>query len=675
MFSYQDIDNFNEWAPEVQDQFTLNVLKGLIMDGVRKANSGHTGGCLSSADFAFILFTEYLKFNPQDPEWFARDRFVLSAGHESMLLYSLLYMIGWLNKTDLQNFRQLHSRTPGHPEVEIPGVEATTGPLGQGFGMGIGMAVAESMLRATFGKHTEKANELVGHFTYILAGDGDFQEPITMGVAALAGHWCLSRLIVFYDSNEAQISGKTNRVDSTNYFSLFESFNWHVQEIDGHNHEQIREAIEKARVVEQPSLIIGKTTMAYGCARMEGDHNTHGTPLPYDEIEATKKKLGLPDKKFYTPNEAVTHFRVRFSGLKKAIKYWKKSVNSENEIPEVKKLWDFCTKNKLPKLVLPGFKTGENLATRKAFGVTLDKIAEQIPILVGGSADLEPSNYTGNFAETYGDYQAGNRTGRNIAFGVREFPMATIMNGIALHGGLIPFGGTFLVFSDYERPALRLAALQKLRVIHEFTHDSFYVGEDGPTHQPVEHIMALRAIPDFQVFRPAEAKETVAVFELALKSRQVPSALLLTRQGVPVLDLSMNAIKIGVSRGAYTVHDCDGSPELVLLATGSEVSLALAVARKMQDKLVRVVSMPCWERFDQQPLEYQRNLIPSNRNALIISIEAGITLGWEKYVGFNGFSIGLNQFGASAPAKELARYFGFTPDQVEKKIRDFLGES
>lgn len=675
MYTYQDIDSFLDWPPEAQDRFTLNVIKGLIMDGVRKANSGHTGGCFSSADFAYILFTEYLKFNPEDSEWFARDRFVLSAGHESMLLYALLHMIGWLEKSDLQKFRQLHSRTPGHPEVEFPGVEATTGPLGQGFGMGVGMAVGESMLRAALGKYTEKADEMAGHFTYILAGDGDLQEPITMGVAALAGHWRLSRLIVFYDSNEAQISGKTIRADSTNYFKLFESFNWHVQEIQGHNHEQIREAIEKAQATELPSLIIGRTIMAQACATLEGDHNTHGTPLPFDEIEDTKNKMGLPNEIFYVPQEAIAHFRSRFSGLNETVTGWDKIINTENENPDVKKLWNFITKNKLPKLVLPKFIAGENIATRKAFGVALDKIAGQLPTLVGGSADLEPSNFTGNFAETYGDYQAENQVGRNLAFGVREFPMAAIMNGLALHGGLIPFGGTFLVFSDYERPALRLAALQKLRVIHEFTHDSFYVGEDGPTHQPVEHIMALRAIPNFQVFRPAEAKETVAVFELALNSTTMPSALILTRQGVPVLELSMETVKAGVSFGAYIVLDCDDFPELVLLATGSEVSLALEVAHQMKDKQVRVISMPCWERFDQQTLKYQKDLIPANGDALIVSLEAGITQGWEKYVGFNGFSVGMNQFGASAPAKDLAQYFAFTPDLVEKRIRDFLGET
>jgi len=671
MRNHQEINSFSDWNKEEKDQFTLAVIKGLIMDGIAKANSGHPGGAMSSADFAFILFSEFLKFNPKNPDWFARDRFVLSAGHESMLLYSLLALCGHLEIEDLGKFRQLNSSTPGHPEVEFPAVEATTGPLGQGFAMGIGMAAAESMLRFQLSQYSERAEDLVGHFTYILAGDGDMQEPITMGAGALAGHWGISKLIVFYDANNAQISGPCSRSDSSNYAQIFEGLKWHVQEIDGHDHTQIRESIEKAQVVDRPSLIIGKTIMAHGTANMEGQYKTHGAPLSAQEIKETKDKLGLPAENFYFPTEVIEHFQERFNNLNEMVSSWSDLLKTEKVNPQVKKFWQQFISGKIPILSLPDFETETSISTRKAFGLTLDHLALQLPNLVGGSADLEPSNFTGNFAATYGDFQKDNRLGRNFAFGVREFPMAAISNGLTLHGGLIPFAGTFLVFSDYERPALRLAAIQKLRVIHEFTHDSFYVGEDGPTHQPVEHIMSLRCIPNLQVFRPADAKETAAAFELALKTKNSPSALLLTRQNVPLLDLTLEKIKSGLGKGAYIVKDCDKAPEIIMLATGSEVSLALEVALKMSDKQIRVISMPCWEIFEQQSKLYRGNLI-YNYDSIRISLEAGITLGWSKYIGENGLSIGINQYGASAPAKKLERYFGFTIDQVENKIRKHI---
>ena len=672
MRTYEDIDFFSEWSKEEQKQFALAVTKGLVMDMVRKANSGHSGGPMSSADFAHILFTEYLNFNPDDPEWFNRDRFVLSAGHESALLYAMLIQIGWLDMKDIQSFRQLHSRTPGHPEVEIPGVEATTGPLGQGFGMAVGMATAESILRGQFTELVDNADALVGHYTYVLASDGDFQEPVTLGAGSMAGHWGLSRLIVYYDSNNAQISGKVDRSDSTNYALVFEGFGWHVQEIDGHNHDQIREAIEKAQVVDRPSLIIGTTLMAQGSATMEGDHETHGAPLPQEEIDATKEKLGLPEEKFYLPKVVVDYFQSRFVELRELVSKWEKASKSAKENADFEALWKIAINGTLPEISYPEFEPGSSLATRKAFGATLDKFAEQVPSIIGGSADLEPSNYTGNFAKRYGDFSRENRTGRNLAFGVREFPMAAALNGMALHGGVIPFGGTFLVFADYERPALRLAAIQQCGVIHEFTHDSFYVGEDGPTHQPIEHAMALRTIPNFNVFRPADAKETSACFRLAMDQKETPNALLLTRQGVQVLELEMDSIVDGVSKGAYSVMDCE-NPELVFLATGSEVSLAIEVAKSMNDKRIRIVSMPCWEIFEGQSDEYKISLIP-DRGAMKISMEAGITHGWEKYIGPNGLSIGINHFGASAPGKNLAQEFGFTAEQVEVKIRDHLKE-
>ena len=671
MQTYKDIDTFKDWESDEKNQFALAVTKGLIMDMVRKANSGHSGGPMSSADFAQILFTEYLQFDPDNPNWFNRDRFVLSAGHESALMYALLYQIGWLNKEDIENFRQLKSRTPGHPEVEIPGVEATTGPLGQGFAMAVGMAVAESMLREKLTQLSDDISDVFGHYTYVLAGDGDFQEPIVLGAGSMAGHWGLSRLIVYYDANNAQISGKVGRSDSTNYAQVFEGFGWHVQEIDGHDHDKIREAIEKAQVVDRPSLIIGTTIMAKGAANVEGDHETHGAPLDYDEISATKDKLGLPQDLFFSNETVSNHFRKRFLFLSEQAKEWESKITEALKNDDFKKYWDSIFDKDFSDLKFPDFESNASIATRKAFGMTLDIFANQIPNLVGGSADLEPSNYTGNFAKKHEDFSKENRKGRNLAFGVREFPMAAAMNGISLHGGLIPFGGTFLVFADYERPALRLAAIQKCRVLHEFTHDSFWVGEDGPTHQPVEQAMSLRSIPDFNVFRPADAKETAACFKLALECYETPSALLLSRQGVPVLDLEMGEIIKGVSKGAYTVKD-EPNPELIFLATGSETSLALEVAKKMHDKRIKVVSMPCWEIFEHQSQDYKNTLIPQ-RGALKVSFEAGVTLGWERYNGINGLSIGIDHFGASAPGKDLAKEFGFTVDDIEVKIRKFLG--
>ncbi len=671
MKSYTELDSFESWSLEERDQFTLNVIKMLVLDGVRNANSGHSGGALSSADFAYILFKEYLQFDPDDDQWFNRDRFVLSAGHESMLLYALLHFIGWMPMEEIKKFRQLGSKTPGHPEVDMKGVEATTGPLGQGVCMGAGMAVAEVVVRELFKKHNDHTEDLLSHFTYILCGDGDLQEPVALGAAALAGHWGLSKLIMFYDSNDAQISGKTSRSDSTNVAAVFEGLNWHVQAIDGHDHNAIRDAIEKAQVIEQPSIIIGNTIMAHGTAAMEGDHETHGAPLSHEEISATKKKLQLPHATFYVPDQCVAHFQSRFEELKENGSNWKSALAELKKDDSFTNLWKLTIKDELPELTYPEFEVGASIATRKAFGTTLDEFAKQLPHLVGGSADLEPSNYTGNFANTYGDFLKDNPIGRNFAFGVREFPMAALMNGMSLHGSVIPFGGTFLVFSDYSRPALRLGALQKVRVMHEFTHDSFYVGEDGPTHQPIEHAMALRTIPNFYVFRPGDAKETIACFEKALQLKEAPSALLLTRQGVPVSDKFIDEIISGVNKGGYIYKDSEGQPELVFIATGSELSLAIATAERMNDKKIRIVSLPCWEIFMEQTQDYRDEVIPL-RGCMKISMEAGITLGWERFVGPAGLTIGIDHFGASAPNKDLAEEFGFTPEQIEQKIRNHL---
>ena len=671
MKSYKEISDFTKWTKSEKDNYSISVVKGLVMDATRKANSGHPGGPMSCVDFAYLLYKYHLNYNPSDPAWFNRDRFVLSGGHMSMLQYSLLLFIGWLDIKDIQNFRQLHSRTPGHPEVEIPGVECTTGPLGQGFAMGAGMAHAEAYLRNLFLSKSDK--NIVNHYTYVLASDGDLQEPVTLGSASLAGHLNLSKLIVFYDANSAQISGHTMRSDSTNYSKVFEGFGWHVQEIDGHNHKQLDLAIMEAKFSDRPSIIIGKTIMANGTATMEGDHNTHGAPLPVEEIQNTKKKLGLPSREFYFPDEVKLHFTERFDSLKKKVQIWEDTLDMLKGNKEVGELVSMCLDDNIPDTEYPQFDRKKMLATRKAFGATLDKFAERIPNLIGGSADLEPSNYTGNFAKLYHDFTKNNQLGRNIPFGVREFPMASMMNGMSLHGGVIPFGGTFLVFADYERPALRLGAIQSAQVIHEFTHDSFYVGEDGPTHQPVEHAMSLRAIPNFNVFRPADAMETAVCFRIALETINTPSALLLTRQSVPILDLNYQSLDVNVRKGAYIIQNCEERPEIIFLATGSEVSLALETARLFPEKNVRIVSMPCLELFDRQPNDYKDLIIP-RRGSLKVSMEAGITLGWEKYIGSNGISIGIDHYGASAPGKDLANHFGFTPHHVEKIIRSHLKE-
>ena len=671
MKTYQDIEDFTLWPNIDKDQYSIAVIKGLVMDATREANSGHPGGPLSCADFAYVLYRNYLKFDPENPNWFNRDRFVLSGGHMSMVQYALLLFTGWLKLEDVKKFRQLNSNTPGHPEVEIPGVECTTGPLGQGFAMATGMAHGEAYLRNIFTNSSTKSSGLVDHFTYVLASDGDLQEPVTLGSASLAGHLGLSKLIVFYDANEAQISGNTNRSDSTDYKKIFDGFNWHVQEINGHDHAEIKESIESAQKDSRPSIIIGNTIMARGTATMEGDHNTHGAPLPQQEIDSSKEKLGLPNEKFYFPDEVKEHFQSRYPQLSSMANSWNAEKDQLASVKDTSSLISICIDEEFPNSDYPSFNSGEFIATRKAFGATLDKFANELPNLIGGSADLEPSNYTVNFAKTYRDFSKDDQTGRNIPFGVREFPMAAMMNGMALHGGLIPFGGTFLVFADYERPALRLGALQKIRVIHEFTHDSFYVGEDGPTHQPIEHAMSLRTIPNFNVFRPADAKETAICFRIALENKHTPSALLLTRQGLPVLEHNYNTLEVDVRKGAYIVQDSEESPELIFIATGSEVSLALETSKLMKDKNIRVISMPCMEIFDKQDNEYKHSIIP-RRGCLKVTIEAGITHGWEKFTGVNGLSIGIDHYGASAPGKVLADEFGFTAEKIETKIRDHL---
>jgi transketolase len=656
------------------DQYTINVIKGLVMDATRHADSGHPGGPMSSVDFAYTVYKEFLRYSPSDPQWFNRDRFVLSAGHESMLLYSLLTLVGYLDLNDLKQFRQWGSRTPGHPESHLtPGVEATTGPLGQGFGMAVGMAVAEEILRANFG------GELIDHYTYVVASDGDLQEPISMGAAALAGHWGLGKLIVFYDENEIQISGGTSRCDTTNYAKVFDGFNWHVQEIDGHDRNAIRAAIRAAQdVLDEPSLIIGHTVIAKGTATMEGLAKTHGEPLPAEEIIATKKKLGLPENQtFFLPSEVLAHFRQRHEELNAMHRAWERRLAATRRSdPDFAKRWQQFVEEKIPAtLKVPSFAGKTSVATRVAFGETLKELATQLPHLVGGSADLEPSNKTDLFMKIVGDFSRENRHGRNFAFGVREFPMGTICNGIALHGGLIPFGATFLIFSDYERAALRLAALQHLRVIHEFTHDSFYLGEDGPTHQPIEQIASLRAMPNFLVIRPADATETTVAVQVALEQKTRPTAILLTRQNVPLLDRRQYPSAENLRRGAYILYGRpDETPEVIFIATGSEVHLALAAAQQITELKIRVVNMPSWELFEEQDEAYKQMVLPPSVTTRI-SIEAGATFGWKRYTGTHGYELGVDHFGASGKASDLEKAYGFTVENLVRLTRERFGEN
>ncbi|MDP6853831.1 MAG: transketolase [Candidatus Marinimicrobia bacterium] len=651
------------------DQYAINVAKGLIMDTVRNADSGHTGGPLSSLDFTYILYKEFLKFDPDDPNWKDRDRFVLSAGHESALLYTMLTYIGWLEIDDLKQFRQLGSRTPGHPERHLtPGVEATTGPLGQGVGNAVGMAVAECILQQQFGE------DVVNHYTYCLHGDGDIQEPVAQGAIAIAGHWGLNKLIHFYDANNAQISGKVTRSDSTDYRKLYEAHGWHVQEIDGHDHDAIRDAIRQAQMeIEKPSVIIGHTIMAQGCATMEDDHNTHGAPLPPDEIASTKEKLELDPALFFNlPEEVLTEFRSGFTYARSEVEAWKSALSSRLEDESFSKNWNLAFGDDFLQVPIPQYEAGTKVATRKVWGPFIEKLAELHPTITGGSADLEPSNVTTGFANLVGDFNKENRRGRNFAYGVREFPMGAVNNGIALHGGLEVFGATFFVFSDYERPAIRLRALQGLPVVSEYTHDSIFVGEDGPTHQPVEHLMACRTIPNLLVLRPADANEAIVACQLAFEQKNRPALVLLTRQGIPVFDRNIYPSPEELKKGGYIMQDCEGNPEVVIFATGSEVWVALEAASKLSVKWkVRVVNIPCWELFDEQPEDYRISVLGPD-SALKVSLEAGITLGWEHYTGIGGLNIGIDSFGESAPGGEVARHFGLTAESVVNKIQKHI---
>ncbi|MBB5020723.1 transketolase [Desulfurispira natronophila] len=650
-----------------KEQQLVNYLKGLIMDGVRQANSGHTGGAFSSVDFAYVLFQKHLRFDPEDSGWFNRDRFILSAGHESMLIYSLLHLQGYLDMEELKNFRQLGSKTPGHPEYGLTaGVEATTGPLGQGVGMAVGMALAAQIARSHLGE------DIVDSYTYALCGDGDLQEPVALGTCQLAGHYGLNRLILFYDFNKIQISGQVDRNDSTDIAQMFRSFQWNVLEIDGNDHGAIDQAILHAQCSkEKPTIIIGHTTMAKGCATMEGSADTHGAPLPHEEIAATKRRLGIPeDASFYIPQEALNFFRRRFPLLREHRRSWEKAIQDRAKADHnFTPLLEQFTRSMVPPIDYPNL--DEKMPTRKAFGKLLEAVADQYIAFAGGSADLEPSNNTTGFMQKVQDYSRDFHQGRSIPFGVREFPMGAIINGMQLYG-IKSFGATFLVFSDYMRASLRLAALQNIGTMFIFTHDSVSLGEDGPTHQPIEHLPSLRLIPGLHVLRPADALETRYAFDHALHS-QNPTVLALTRQDLEPVTSAYYHNGGSFSQGGYILRKENGELELVIIATGSEVKLALDSAAKIEETLgkgVRVVNMPCCELFDMQSADYRNDILPPCTTT--VAIEAAATGGWYKYTGRQGLVIGIDQFGESAPADKLLQHFGFTQESVVDKIIKFL---
>jgi transketolase len=659
------------------DQACVNTIRGLAMDAVQQANSGHPGMPMGMADVAYVLWTKFLKHNPKNPQWFDRDRFILSAGHGSMLLYSLLHLTGYdLPFEELINFRQLGSMTPGHPEYGLtPGVETTTGPLGQGFGTGVGMAIAEEFMADSF---NNEHIDLVDHYTYAIVSDGDLMEGISHESASLAGHLKLSKLIYLYDSNKISIDGSTDLAFTDNTKQRFEAYGWDVQVIDGHDHDQIEKAIKKAQSTDTPSLIECKSRIGFGSPNKEGTAASHGAPLGEDEIKITKEKLGLdPDKKFQVSDAVYKKMKEAIDTGSKVEEEWnEKLAEYEKAHPVDGSTFKKFVSREMPENwdeVLPVFDADpKGMATRKSSGKVLNEIGKHIHNLIGGSADLAGSNKTE--LEDESAFSAENRSGRNFHFGVREHGMAAALNGLALHGGLIPYGGTFLVFSDYNKPSIRIAALSEIPSIFVFTHDSIGLGEDGPTHQPIEHLAALRATPNVHVYRPADANETAICWKSAIEREHGPSLLVLTRQSLPTLDRSVYEDVSGTEKGAYILKKENAdTPDLILMSTGSEVHLALEAAERLEDsgKAVRVVSMPCIEIFKQQSVEYQNEILPPSVKKRI-SVEAAATLGWYRWVGSEGIAMGLDQFGTSAPYEEAYEELGLTVDAIVENAKNLL---
>lgn len=661
------------------DQLCVNTIRMLAVDAVQKADSGHPGTPMGLAPLGYVLWTRFLKHNPRNPYWPDRDRFVLSAGHASMLLYSLLHLTGYdLSLEELKRFRQWGSKTPGHPEYgHTPGVETTTGPLGQGFANSVGMAIVERFLAERFNRsdHT-----IVDHYTYVIAGDGDMMEGIASEAASLAGHLKLGKLICFYDDNHITIEGSTDLTFCEDVKKRFEAYCWHVVTIqeDENDLEAISKAIRSAQAeTSHPSLIIIRTHIGHGSPNRQDTAKAHGEPLGQEEVKLTKQNLGWPlEPDFRIPDMALDNFRKAVARGSSWEAGWQARLDAyATEYPDLAEEWRQAMNRKLPKgwdADIREYQPKGPMATRQAFGEVLNQIAPHISTLIGGSADLAPS--TNTYLKDLGDLSAEDFSGRNIHFGIREHAMGGILNGMALHGGVIPYGGTFLVFSDYMKPSIRLAALMKLPVICVFTHDSIGLGEDGPTHQPIEQLAGLRAIPNLMVIRPADATETAVAWRLAIEWQRGPVAMILTRQKLPVLDRGRYAPADLVEKGAYILTETKGKrPDLILIATGSEVHLALQAGQELEAQgiAVRIVSMPSWELFEQQPIDYRITVLPPKIRARV-SVEASSTFGWHRYVGFEGDIIGLDRFGASAPGEVLMREFGFTVEKIVARAQALL---
>ncbi len=664
------------------EQTCINTIRTLSIDAIEKANSGHPGLPMGAAPMAFALWSRFLKHNPANPKWFDRDRFVLSAGHGSMLLYSMLHLSGYdLPLEELKQFRQWESRTPGHPEFgHTPGVEATTGPLGQGVSMAVGMAMAERFLAATYNR---EGYDMIDHYTYALCGDGDLMEGISAEAASFAGHLKLGKLILLYDSNDISLDGETKHAFTEDVLKRYEAYGWQVLRVeDGNDVDAVSRAIEQAKADDQrPTLIEVRTVIGYGSPNMAGTSKVHGAPLGAEEAGLTKQSYDWTHEPFHVPQEVKQYFAELKEQGEKAEAAWKEKWEQYQKAhPDLATQLKQAMEGTLPEgwdQNLPVYNSGDKaVATRSTSGEALNAIASRVPWFIGGSADLASSNKTE--LKNGGVFQADDYSGRNIWFGVREHAMGAALNGMMLHGGVRAFGATFFVFSDYLRPAIRLSALMKQPVIYVFTHDSIAVGEDGPTHEPIEQLPSLRAMPGLTVLRPADANETVQAYRYAMEQNEEPVALVLTRQNLPILEGTENMARDGVARGAYVLSDpADGSqPEVILIATGSEVSLAVEAQETLAEQgvPVRVVSMPSWELFERQSREYKDSVLPSDiKNR--VAIEMAHPQGWEKYVGDRGVIMGIDTFGASAPGSVLMEKFGFTKDRVVAVVTEMLNSN